>query len=170
MAFSEIELIKSLAGLEGYDLNDNELTELLISDDDNFIQRFHLGFMFMVENINEQLSTTYLRVINDIISENKLFYYSKDLDLEFSVLDEITDPEVKAAKLLTYLFNHKYFGDCNEVTAVLFTSAMLIQSRVGVIRIPVNLKNTFYELMNEDEELFVKFISSFCIDRSLFSC
>ncbi|MBP3488825.1 MAG: Fic family protein [Roseburia sp.] len=149
-------------------------------DDINKVNNLKHAWQFVFDSLDYPLDILYLRQLNQIINTGLMSDAGNLRNYDVNIGGTSWKPEIpekeqiindlkrimemdcctqKAIKMMLYIMRTQMFSDGNKRVAQLAANQILIQSGKGLLRIPVEKNNEFFELLvkyyetNQDERI-----------------
>ena len=149
-------------------------------DDINKVNNLKHAWQFVFDSLDYPLDILYLRQLNQIINTGLMSDAGNLRNYDVNIGGTSWKPEIpekeqiindlkrimemdcctqKAIKVMLYIMRTQMFSDGNKRVAQLAANQILIQSGKGLLRIPVEKNNEFFELLvkyyetNQDERI-----------------
>lgn len=149
-------------------------------DDINKVNNLKHAWQFVFDSLDYPLDILYLRQLNQIINTGLMSDAGNLRNYDVNIGGTSWKPEIpekeqivndlqrimkmdcctqKAIKMMLYIMRTQMFSDGNKRVAQLAANQILIQSGKGLLRIPVEKNNEFFELLvkyyetNRDEQI-----------------
>jgi len=197
-----VDYIWKSANLEGIDVTFPETQKIyeggnvgrLRVDEIVTINNLKHAWQFVLSTIEQKVDFKYLCSINALVGSNlvenagnlrtgnvriggtdwKPSLPNKDeFEKRLCEISKITNPTERAIEIMLYIMKSQIFWDGNKRSAMLFANHEMIRNGVGIITIPIDIKEVFgkeliyyYETDNMDK--IKKFIYDNCIDGAEF--
>lgn len=159
-------------------------------DDINKVNNLKHAWQFLFESIDYPIDVLYLRQLNQIINTGLMSDAGSLRNYDVNIGGTTWKPEIpkreqivselerimaiecctqKAIKMMLYIMRTQMFSDGNKRVAQLAANQILIQNGKGLLRIPVEKSNEFFQLLVEYYETNQEdHIMNFIYETSIF--